>query len=603
MPASPPSLNDAPSPVQTDPPSLRRDLGRLWGHLGRRRRRQLQILAVLMLASSLTEMLSLGAVVPFLAVLAEPERLWRTGKAQWISQLMGWQQPSDLVVPLCLAFVGTALLAGVVRLVALRGSIGLANAIGSDLSIAVYRHLLYRPYALQLRSNSSEAISTIANEVTAVVGILNGLLQFTTACLVSLGLATVLLWLNPGVTLAVGIVVVGGYGLVIALNRRRVQQLGSQIVVDHRALIRSLQEGMSAIRDVILSSSQPTHLSIYEQVDRRLRRQIGQGYFLTIAPRYGMEAVGLMAIGATALVLRLRGGGFLGVLPLLGALALGAQRLLPTLQLIYGSWNSLRVNQPALQSLLNHLELTIDPVNLRPLPAALPLQGQVRLENVSFRYSEKHPWVLRRINLSINAGDNIGIIGETGSGKSTLVDLLMGLLEPCEGRLLVNGQPIVGDLLRSWRASIAHVPQNIFLVDGSIAANIAFGVPADQINWPRLQQAAERACIAGFVNSLVKGYHTGVGERGMQLSGGQRQRIGIARALYRNAEVLVFDEATSALDSDTEAAVIEAITSLSPQLTIVMIAHRLSSLRTCNRCIRIHRGELTQATAAISRKP
>jgi len=168
----------------------------------------------------------------------------------------------------------------------------------------------------------------------------------------------------------------------------------------------------------------------------------------------------------------------------------------------------------------------------------------------------------------------------------------MGLLEPSEGRLLVDGQPISGELLRRWRANIAHVPQSIFLVDGSIAANIAFGVPGDQIDWPRLQQAAEQARIAGFVNSLANGYHTGVGERGIQLSGGQRQRIGIARALYRDAQLLVLDEATSALDSATEREVIEAIENLSPQLTIVMIAHRLSSLKCCGRLLRVDDGHL-----------
>ncbi|MCT0217078.1 ABC transporter ATP-binding protein/permease [Synechococcus sp. CS-1330] len=569
--------------------SLRRDLRRLWSNFSRRRRLQLLALAGLLLASSLAEMVSLGAVVPFLAVLADPQRVWSMGKAQWLAGIFGWQSAGDLVLPLCLGFAAAALLAGGVRLLALWASVRLANAIGSDLSIEVYRRTLYQPYAVHLVRNSSEMISSI-NQVGAVVTMLNSLLQLATAGLVSFGLAAVLLWLNPAITLAVAAVVAGGYGLAMGLSRKRLQRIGPAIVADSTNVIRSLQEGLGAIRDVILDGSQGIYCRLYEKADRRLRLHQGQGQVLALAPRYGMEAVGLVAIAMAAMVLVAGRTGFLGALPLLGALALGAQRLLPTLQLIYGSWSGLRHNHPALAAVLGYLEQRIDPADLSPAPPPLPFKRELRLEAVSFRYGPDLPWVLRDGQLVIRRGERLGIVGETGSGKSTLVDLLMGLLDPTAGRILVDGLPVLGEELRSWRGAIAHVPQTIFLTDSSIAENIAFGVESGAIDYLRLEQAAQQAQIAGFIASLERGYDTPVGERGVRLSGGQRQRIGIARALYKQAPVLVFDEATSALDQTTETEVMAAIDALSKDLTIVMIAHRLSTLEYCDRLLRVKQG-------------
>ncbi len=586
-------MTQSPTPGhQAGRPRLRRDLKRLWAQLSRRRRLQALMLVVLTLASSLAEMLSLGSVVPFLAVLAEPERIWGTGKAQWMAGLMGWQDSADLVLPLCLAFAGAALLAGAVRIQTLRGTIALANGIGSDLSIEVYRRTLYQPYAVHLQRNSSETISAISTEVDQVVGMLNGLLQLASAGLVSLGLVVVLIWLNPGVTLAVAAVVGGGYGLLMGLSQRQLQRLGPAILRDQAQLIRSLQEGLGAIRDVILDGTQPIYQATYGQADRRLRRDRGSGQFMALAPRYGMEAVGLVAIALAALGLGAGRAGFLGALPVLGALALGAQRLLPSLQLIYSSWSGFRINLPALSSVLGYLEQPLAEADLAPATAPLQFKSEIRFQKLSFQYGPDLPWVLRDVDLTIRPGERIGIVGETGSGKSTLVDLLMGLLEPTIGEFQVDGEPVRGEQLRRWRGAIAHVPQGIFLADASIAENIAFGVPKAAIDQARLEQACQQAQIAGLISTLEHGYATSVGERGVRLSGGQRQRIGIARALYKRAPVLVFDEATSALDQATETEVMTAIDALSTDLTIVMIAHRLSTLERCDRLLRVNQGQL-----------
>ena len=586
-------------------PRLRHDLPRLWRHLNRRRRWQLAGVLALLLLSSLAEMFSLGAALPFLAVLAEPQRLWGTAKVQVLAGWLGWQQPGDLVLPFCLLFALAALLAGLLRLLALWASSGLVQAIGSDLSAELYRRTLHQPYALLLQRRSSDLISAVANEVDQVVNGLGGLLQLCSGGLVGLALAGVLLVLNPRVTLVMAAVLAGGYGLLLLLSRRRLQRLGAAMRADEAERIRCLQEGLGSIRDVILDGSQATYSRVYGQADRRLRRHKGQGEVIALAPRYVMEGVGLALIALASLQLTASRTGVLGALPLLGALALGAQRLLPTLQLIYANWTGLRLHQPSLHSVLAYLDQPIPdphPEPTQPLPAppqntappqnpALPFHAALQLRDASYRYGPGQPWVLRHAELTIRPGERVGIVGRTGSGKSTLVDLLMGLLEPTAGELLVDGEPLRGERLRRWRSGIAHVPQSVFLLDGTIAENIAFGLPARQVDWPRLEAAAERALLADVLRSLPQGLHTPVGERGVRLSGGQRQRIGLARALYRQAAVLVLDEATSALDTATEAQVLASIAALGAQVTVLMIAHRASSLVGCQRLIRIAHGQ------------
>lgn len=574
--------------------SLLANLRQLWRFLSARRRRQLGLVAGVMVLSSLAEMLSLGAIVPFLAVLAQPERLWINPWVQYLAPTLGWTRASDLVIPICLLFALTALISGGVRILSLQMNIRLANAVGSDLSSEVYHRTLYQPYTVQVSRNSSEVITAISNQVNAVISILTSLLQLITGLLISLGLVLTLVAINPEVTLGLASVVGFLYALIINRNRLRLAILGQRIVEDETRLIRLLQEGLGAIRDVLLDGSQSLFVNSYRRADRRLRRDRGMSQVLALAPRYGLEAVGMALIALTVLVLGQQGASLLSVLPLLGVLALGAQRLLPTLQLVYGCWVGMNANLPALQSVLTYLSQPLDTADLLPITDSMPYQEELRFERVSFRYGPEAPWVLHDLNLTIHAGERIGLIGSTGSGKSTCLDLAMGLLEPTEGQIYIDGTVLQGLALRAWRRGIAHVPQSIFLSDASIAENIAFGVAPDAIDWRRLREAAQQAQIADFIETLPQGYQTPTGERGVRLSGGQRQRIGIARALYRRASVLVLDEATSALDNATEAAVMTAIFALKRNLTVLIIAHRLTTLQGCDRILELQAGQVVR---------
>jgi ATP-binding cassette subfamily B protein len=322
-----------------------------------------------------------------------------------------------------------------------------------------------------------------------------------------------------------------------------------------------------------------------------MRLRQAQSAFLGTFPRYGLEAISLILISLLALLFASGKGGSTSMLPTLGSMALGAQRLLPSLQQIYSNWALIESRKSAVVDVLGLLDQPVQKVKSNPGYPVFQLVESLRFENVSFSYSQETTRVLNDINLEIRQGERIGLVGSTGSGKSTLVDILMGLLKPTTGKIIINGEDLYDlkepERLSAWKATIAHVPQSIFMADCSIAENIAFGTPKDKINMDRVRQAAEQAQISSFVETSRDGYHTIVGERGVRMSGGQRQRIGIARAFYRNANLIILDEATSALDRETEQSVIAALENTSQDHTLIMIAHRLSTLEHCDRIIRL----------------
>jgi ATP-binding cassette subfamily B protein len=305
-----------------------------------------------------------------------------------------------------------------------------------------------------------------------------------------------------------------------------------------------------------------------------------------------MESLGMVLIAVLAYAISRTAGGVASALPLLGALALGAQRLLPALQQAYGAWATIVGSQAAVAGTLELLEQPVDEAMLAMAPSPLSFKKTIRFDAVRFRYLANGPWVLDHFDLTIPKGSRVGFVGTTGSGKSTALDLLMGLLTPTEGTLLVDELPVTGARVRAWQRAIAHVPQQIYLADASLAENIAFGVAPGDIDLNRVRRAASQAQIAEFIEARPEGYDAMVGERGIRLSGGQRQRIGIARALYKRAGVLIFDEATSALDNVTEALVMDAIDSLSRDLTIVIIAHRLSTVQHCDLIVELDGGKV-----------
>jgi ABC-type multidrug transport system fused ATPase/permease subunit len=534
-----------------------------------------------MLLASFAEVLSIGAVLPFLGVFTAPETIFSHSATQPIIQALGLKTPSQLLLPLTIAFGTAALIAGAMRLLLLWASTRLSFATGADLSISIYRRTLYQPYSVHCARNSSEIINGISNKTNSTIHILTMLLTLVSAVAMLITILAALIYVNPFIAIAT----FGGFGLIyvviIRLTRKQLLENSARIARESSQVIKSLQEGLGGIRDVLIDGSQTTYCQIYRNADIPLRRAQGNNAFIGASPRYGMEALGMLLISVLTYTLAQEADGIAKAIPILGALALGAQRILPALQQAYSSWTGIRGGQASLQDILELLDQPLPAAADQTVDQALPFERNISLEQLRFSYSPGTPDVLTNIDLEIGKGSCVGFIGATGSGKSTLLDIVMGLLTPTAGSLKIDGQAITPSNTRSWQTHIAHVPQAIFLADSSIEENIAFGIPKDQIDHEKVRKAAQQANIADTIETLPERYQTFVGERGIRLSGGQRQRIGIARALYKQADVIIFDEATSALDNETEQAVMEAIDNLSKNLTVLIIAHRLTTLKNC----------------------
>jgi len=571
--------------------SINQLLSRLWQHLSSRRRVQFGLLLVIMLMASFAEILSIGAVLPFLGVLTAPERIFDLPVAKPVIQLLSLTKPSQLLLPFTIAFGTAALLAGAMRLLLLWASTRLAYATGADLSMSVYRRTLYQPYAVHCARNSSEVITGISGKANGVISnIILPTLTLISASSMLIAILMALLLINP----LIAFLAFGGFGfiyaVIIGLTRKQLLVDSELMARESVQVIKSLQEALGGIRDVLIDGSQATYCEIYRTADIPMRRAQGRSFFISGSPRYGMEALGLILISILAYILSQQIDGVAKAIPVLGAIALGAQRLLPVLQQIYSSWVTIRSGQVSLQETLALLDQPLPDYANNPVVELLPFNRDIRVEQLSFRYGLQTPYVLKQVNLTVKKGSRVGFIGATGSGKSTLLDIVMGLLQPTEGVLKIDGQAITPANNRGWQAHIAHVPQAIFLADSTIEENIAFGVPKDEIDIERVRQAAQQAQISESIESWPKQYQTFVGERGIRLSGGQRQRIGIARALYKKADVIIFDEATSALDNETEQAVMRAIEGLSKDLTLLIIAHRLTTLKSCTQIVELGKG-------------
>jgi ABC-type multidrug transport system fused ATPase/permease subunit len=564
----------------------------LWRHLSRRRQRQFVLVTGLMVVGAFAEVVSLGAILPFIGILVAPDRVFNHPLGARIAQAWGITSPDQLVWPLTVAFALVAIGAGAIRTLVLWCTTRLSYASGAEISMDVYRRTLYQPYQVHVARNSSVIISGITTKVHEAVNVLYLLLTATSSALSGLAIVVALIAIDPLVAAVATLSFGASYGLTTWLCRRSLRRNSHRIAYEQTQLVKAIQEGLGGIRDVLLDGTQSAYCDIYRHADRPLRRAQGSNIFIAQSPRFIIETFGMVLIAALAYGLTRQPGGVATALPVLGALALGAQRLLPILQIGYSSWAGVVSSHGSLTDTVKLLEQPLPPELSLPTPAPLPFRTAARFDAVRFRYTADGPWVLDDFNLTIRKGCRVGLVGTTGSGKSTALDLLMGLLTPTEGAVLVDGQPVTGNIVRAWQRAIAHVPQSIYLTDATLAENIAFGVPREAIDRERLKRAASQAQIADFIEGRDGGYDTVVGERGVRLSGGQRQRIGIARALYKQASVLVFDEATSALDNATEQSVMDAIEGLDRDLTIVLIAHRLTTVRRCDIIVELQHGRV-----------
>jgi ABC-type bacteriocin/lantibiotic exporter with double-glycine peptidase domain len=546
-----------------------------------------------MIVTSLAEVFTIGAVLPFLGVLTAPEKIFANDFAQPFITLLQIESSEDLLLPFTLIFIMAAVFAGIARITLLWVQTRLSMAIGADFSVQVYERTLYQPYSLYVSRNSSEILAGARKAEKLADHIIQPVLLVISSVLILLAVIATLLVIQPVIALVPFL----GFGLiyaaVVSTTKRRIAYNSQTIAAHQGRVTKAIQEGLGGIRDVLIDGTQPVYSKLYKDALVPMQQAQASNQVVGASPRFGVEALGIVLIAGLSYVLAAasgEGGGANNAIPVLGALALGAQRLLPLLQQIYNAYITIKGDQVSTQDVLDLLDQPTPKHAYAPPTRPMAFHDSITLKDLGFRYTPQGPWVLRDLNLEIPKGSRVGFVGVTGSGKSTLLDLVMGLLGPTEGALLVDNTVIKPQNTRAWQAHISHVPQAIFLSDTSITENVAFGVPHQQIDQHRVKHAAEQAQIAQTIVGWRNSYDTLVGERGVRLSGGQRQRIGIARALYRRANVIIFDEATSALDSETEAAVMQAVETLGRDITILIIAHRLTTLRNCDRIVELANG-------------
>ncbi len=544
-----------------------------------------------MVVASLVEIFSISAVIPFIAVLTSPSTVYYNPILAKGFIFLGYTQPEQIILPITLLFIFLSVIAAIVRLLLLWLNNKFIFEVAKDLGYRLYSKILHQDYEVQMQRNSSDVINTLSSKINSVVySSIMTAMNFISSSIMLLFILCGLLLINYKITISFIIFFGLIYLLIIKLTKNYLFKNGILVSQSSTKIIKIIQEGLGGIKDIIIDQSQASFCHSYRVNDANLRAAQLKNTFINTSPRFFIEGVGMVGIAIAAYYLTVSEGAYSSI-ALLAILAVGAQKLLPLVQQAYSTLAEFKANQKSLQDILD-LMSEPDPkfFDTSLKGNALKFENQIRFENLSFSYPNRSKLIFNKVNLVIEKGQRIGIIGLTGSGKSTFLDILMGLLGAQYGKFIVDDVQVTKEVMPLWRRHVAHVPQSIYLADGSIAENIAFGYSISEINMDLVKKVAKQAKLDEEIEALPKKYDSNIGERGIMLSGGQRQRIGIARALYKQADVIVLDEATSALDESTETELMKNIYDLDPGLTLVIVAHRLSTLKGCSRILTIGDG-------------
>lgn len=574
---------------------------RLLALLDRHDRMKLGLLLLVLIAMAVAEMAGIASIMPFMAVVTKPDVIH---SQRWLSagyEGLGFRSEQSFLIFLGLVVLGLLVIGNVIKATSTFLTLRYHNRLNYTLSRRLLARYVARPYPFFLKHNTAELGANVLTEVTKVItGVLTPATHIVSSFLVCVAIVTLLVLVDPLVALAIAGVLGGAYAAIFLTARRRLSFVGKQQVKANRERHKVAAETMCGIKDLKVLGREATLLRRFSvHAERHARSNVTAGLIAQL-PRYALETIAFGGILLVVTYLVSRGENTSNITPLLALYTFAGYRLMPALQQLFASITSLRFNAPSLDVLYHDLDGNRDKdddaeTRLETSLGApvLPFLRELRLRRVSFRYEDTAAPALRDLNIVISPLTSVGLVGPTGCGKTTAVDILLGLLSPTEGQFLVDGVEIAQENLASWQKNLGYVPQHIYISDDTIARNIAFGVPDDEIEMEAVRRAARVANIAEFVESeLPDGYNTRIGERGVRLSGGQRQRLGIARALYRDPTVLVMDEATSALDGITEESVMDALHSLSRKKTVIVIAHRLTTVRECDVIYVLERGSI-----------
>lgn len=565
-----------------------------WQHIPITKKKQFVLIIFLSFLTSVFEIISIGAALPFISVLIEPEKVYSHELLHSIFTSYGFGYASEIVLPITIVFVVAIFISTSLRLILLWANNKLAFNTGVDISIDIYNKVLSQPYIFHTTKNSSDVINLIYNKVSEIIFyIVISSITLLTSGIMSVVISGLLLYFIPLSVAWVILLFIVAYMFIIKLLKKRLKE-NSQIIADESTqIVKRVQEGLGGIRDILIDKSQSVFKISYQNSVQNLRQAQAENQIFGAAPKFFLEATGLIFVAFFAYSLSLDSIDKASIVPILVGIVLSIQRLLPLFQQMFNAWSQMQSAQASLKDVVEYLNLKVpESTNYETNKSIISFNEIIQLHNIGFQYSSSTPAVLKSINLDIPKGSRIGFIGSTGSGKSTLLDIVMGLLEPSQGSISIDGEILSKENMHIWQKLIAHVPQSIYLIDSTIEQNIAFGLEQDKIDKELVRLSAQKAQIANVIEKMPLGYETIVGERGVQLSGGQRQRLGIARALYKKAQVIILDEATSALDNETEKSVIESFEALGNDVTLLMIAHRITTLKNCTDIVEIKDGNI-----------
>ena len=571
-------------------------LKKLFFILSLRERKQAVLLLLMILIMALLDVIGVASILPFMAVLTNPDiiqtnivlnkmfqasSIFKVENNQQFLYVLGIAVFVFLVISLIFKAFTSYVQA---RFVQMR-----EYTIGKRL----VESYLYQPYSWFLSRHSADLGKTILSEVSQIVGSgMNPLMTLISHSMISIAIIVLLIIADPKLALIVGFSLGGAYSLIFYFTRNYLGRIGKERLKSNQLRYTAVSEAFGAAKEVKVGGLEKIYIKRFSDSAQIFAQTAASAAITRQLPRFILEIIAFGGIMLVILYLMVQTGSFINALPIISLYVFAGYRLMPALQQIYFSFAQLAFIGPSLDALSDEIK-NLKPFNSNQDQGVLSFNKEITLKNIHYNYPNSSRTALKDLNLSIPAKSTVGLVGSTGCGKTTTVDIILGLLEAQKGTLEVDGKIISKQNSRAWQRSIGYVPQHIYLSDDTVEANIAFGIDLKDINQEAVEKASKIANLHEFViNELPKNYQTTIGERGVRLSGGQRQRIGIARALYRNPQVLILDEATSALDNQTEKAVMDAVHNIGKDITIILIAHRLSTVKKCNKIFLLEKGEL-----------
>ncbi len=570
----------------------------IWNYLNKKLKIRLVFVGISMLATAIAEMVSVAFVIPLLTIISEPDKIFTLSFIKQISNIFDARNGQDLILPLIIIFISAVLFSGMVRLFNLYFTSTTSAIIGEYMTSKALNNILYLPYQRHKNLNSADIITAITYFSNELVEAINEYLRIFTAFFVVLGLLVTLIYIDWKFTLLLTSIFIVIYIFLYIFSKRKLQEIRLAIESISKKQVKLLQESLGSIRNIILDGNQELFLTKYKIYNKKFRFAVADLRFIQLSPRIIIDAIAIVSLSSIGIILNNTRVNSLNTITVLGTIAYMSQRLLPALQQIFAGYSAISSTQLAVDNFLSYFEFNKFKEYKYITKPNFKFNKEIKLVNVSYQYPNSSEYILENISLIVTKGQKIGIIGKTGSGKTTLLDILMGLILPSSGEFIVDDCNLVSSNIEKnlikWRSILAHVPQDVFLTDDTFYSNIAFGLSKDDIDIQRVIKSASIAMISGFIENLPEKYNTLVGEKGAKLSGGQKQRLGLARAFYKNSEILFLDEATNSLDMDTQEFIMKSIDDLEEKVTIFMVAHRKETLKNCDKIYSVENGKLIE---------